>query len=209
MIINGLLIKAHTDLEDIQWWYQRLLLKGVAAVDLPGPRQLEAIALLSDYARDEVIEKLQHAWASIVDRNLIHESPMHEVSTPLLRLLSYTLNAIDELPTLSERLDNAPVDAVPPSSLLLNVPDFVSHIRWGQRLQLPFKGNGVEALQISADAVFGLQQALIRSSADQLSGEIEFFADDGDIHFTLLAVTGDIFRKTVSVRTIKSLEELG
>ncbi len=207
MMINDLLCQAHADFEELQSFHHKLLTKGVAAVDLPETPQLQAIALLGNHGRDEVAAQMLDVWSDLRNKSLVpYATEISEVSTPVLRLLSYARSALSDIPTIIDRL-NSSVNPVPPSTLLLNVADAVEHFCWGQRVILTFKCRGAEALQISGDAIFGLETAILRSNErETLGGEVEFDADDGIIQFTVLSVTGDVFRKTVPVKTYQNLE---
>lgn len=205
---DGLISKIHEDFEKLFSVYQKLLTKGFAAVDLPEVSQLQAICVLGNHGRDEVVAELIDIWSELENRNLVeHDIPISKVSTSLLRLMVHARNSLSDIPTITERLNSVASPALP-TSQLLNIAEVVDHVYWGQRVILSFKCKGAEALQVSSDAIFGLEPAILRACQDgSLVGNIEFYADDGSFEFTVLSVTGDVFRKIVHVNTYQNPEE--
>ena len=108
--IEALLRDAHTAEKQLRTALGKLLTFGVAADDLPNHRDIFGLALLGDHERAEVVSQLRSHWPALQERGLVAELSPDDVPTPLLRLLVYTVNHLEEIPSL---LDALLVDAAP------------------------------------------------------------------------------------------------
>lgn len=203
--VEALLHQAHAAEMQLQMESRRLLTRGMAADDLPDGRALRALALLGDHERADVLEQLRNGWACLEERGLVVDPP-EVVPTPLLRLLAYTLDHLDEIPPLLEALD---VDDAPqPVQGMFQCPEHIRGVYWGQPLSIHFLGQGVEAVRIQADEVFDLEPVLVRAAEGHLSADCEVLADSGRITFTLIASAGGVFQHVLTVTTATTLEEV-
>ena len=102
--IEALLRDAHTAEKQLRTALGKLLTFGVAADDLPNHRDIFGLALLGDHERAEVVSQLRSHWPALQERGLVAELSPDDVPTPLLRLLVYTVNHLEEIPSLLDAL---------------------------------------------------------------------------------------------------------
>ncbi len=179
---------------------------GLAADDLPNLRSLRCLALLGDHMRADVITTVRSQWDDLSDRGLISESSPEDLSTPHLRLLTYTLPLLGQIEPLQEVLcvDEAPA----PTVGMFACAQTIQGVHWGQPLSIQFSCR-MDAVRIHGEPLFDLEPVLLRSSGDHvLHGELDLLADTGSIYFTMRSDTGDVYQHVLSISTAKSLEEM-
>lgn len=205
-IIEVLLHQAHAAEMQLQIASRRLLTRGMAAEDLPDDSALRALALLGDHERANVLKQLRSGWAALQERGLVTDCLPDDVATPMLRLLAYTLEHLDEIPPLLEALD---VDEAPkPDQGMFQCPEKICGVYWGQPLSIRFSAQGIDAIRIQADAVFDLEPVLVRATDGQLSGGCEVLADSGRITFNMSASAGGVFQHILAITTATTLEDM-
>ncbi|MBP6119948.1 MAG: hypothetical protein KAZ37_00040 [Rhodocyclaceae bacterium] len=204
--IEALLRDAHTAEKQLRTALGKLLTFGVAADDLPNHRDIFGLALLGDHERAEVVSQLRSHWPALQERGLVAELSPDDVPTPLLRLLVYTVNHLEEIPSL---LDALLVDAAPtPAPEMFEAPEQIRGVYWGQRLSILFSANDTEAIRIHADEVLGFSPVLLRSIDGKVRGEIDVLADTGRFTFTLLSRSGTVFQHILNITVAQTLQEL-
>ncbi len=203
--IEELLIQCHADESALKNAVRLYQCHGLGADCLPDARSLRAIALLGDHERGKCLKSIQDQWEALQDRGLTNTNAPEEVSTPLLRLLCYTLPHLESIPPLADALN---VDEAPPPEWgVFRCPDKITSAYWGRLLLIPFSAHQVEALRIHADEVFALAPIMLRAVNGTISGQLKIPADTGSLFFTLLSEEGQVFRHELSLETTETMEE--
>jgi len=186
--------------------------RGLAAEDLPERRAIRAIALLGDHDRAAVVADVRDAWDELRDCDATEAPSPDAVSTPLLRLLSYARPHASNMVSLRETLEVADTADTPhPTPEMFQCEQYVDGAFWGRCVRVHFTANGIDALGIRPDAVFGFrpQPQVLRATEGRIHGEFSVLADRGSITFLMRrSATGEVYRHVMTVRLAETPEEL-
>jgi len=192
-MIEQLLAKNHIELARLEAICRSLSRHGVPTSELPQSNTLVAIAMLGDYARSQVEERLRNHWHDLIEKGLVH-GDLTKHTTPHLRLLLTVQPATQGLAALRQRMESGASRAAPQE--VFRCASVVSDLMWGQPVRLDYQIDQADYLLIVPSRAFRRLPVLIHTGNGAGHGNIELPGDEGEVVFAVMASDGQLYRHT-------------